>query len=281
MKMNNLKVFEKMNLIRHFDYECKKAYDLGKMRCPVYLSIGQESIASTLSECFKPDMIFGQHRAHSHYIAYGGFLPKLVDELLGRETGCNRGRAGSPGIQDLSIGMMGHHGHIGENVPIGVGASLGDKSKKIMCVFGDGASEEDYVLSALGFAVTHKLPILFICEDNNLSILTEKSVRRSWEISDVAKSMGMNAVNISDNPIEIEKYVNKFKNKLPALINCRTCRHLWHAGTGIDGKPKQDRLLLYKRYLIKNGFSKNKLNKIENKTKMEAEKLWEKHLQKQ
>ena len=80
---------------------------------------------------------------------------------------------GSASIYSKKIKMYGHDGHMGTQVPIGIGACF--TSKKPTIVFmGDASAEEDYVLGALGWASVKKLPILFIVEDNNLSILTEK-----------------------------------------------------------------------------------------------------------
>lgn len=275
-----LEVFEKMNFIRNFELEVKRACDSDFIKIPVYLSVGQEAPSATISSFFKPDLIFTQHRAHSVYLSYGGDYDKLVDELLGRDTGCNEGKGGSPGIKDNKIGMIGHHGLVGENVPLAVGAALGDKTKNILCVFGDGAAEEDYVFNAISFAFTHNLPVLFICEDNNLSILTKKSERRKWELSDALKGIGMPSVNIPDKPELIAKYVQEFKNKLPAFINCRTCRHLWHVGAGNDGPPEVDRLNIFRQELIQNGIKEKILKDIEDQTKEEAKELWNKHLQK-
>ena len=75
---------------------------------------------------------------------------------------------------------------------------------------GDASAEEDYVLGALGWASTKKLPILFVVEDNNLSILTEKKIRRNWHMHDVAKSFKMKGFNISDDPLDIKKYEKFF-----------------------------------------------------------------------
>lgn len=277
----NLKIFKKMNIIRNFEKQVKKEYDVGEIKCPIYLSIGQEAISSTVSCFFQPDLIFTQHRGHSVYLSFNGNYDKLVDELLGRDSGCNKGKGGSPGIQDLNIGLIGHHGLIGENVPLSVGAALGNSSKKVLCVFGDGAAEEDYVFTAMAFASKHKLPILFICEDNNLSILTKKIERRNWELSEVIKATGMSSVNIPDDPKLIAHYAKKFSQNLPAFINCRTCRHMWHVGTGQDGEPELDRLEIFKKNLLDEGINLSILEDIENQTKKEMEELWKQHLQKQ
>jgi TPP-dependent pyruvate/acetoin dehydrogenase alpha subunit len=276
-----MNIFKKMCLVREFERQVKKYYDTNEIKCPVYLSTGQESISATISMFFKPDLIFSQHRGHSAYICFGGNIPKLIDELLGRDSGCNKGKGGSTCIQDLDIGMIGHHGLIGENVPLAVGAALGDLNKKVLCLFGDGAAEEDYVFTAMAFASTHKLPVLFICEDNDLAILTKKQDRRNWELASAIKSIGMPSVDIPDDPELIADCVEKLKDNLPAFINCRTCRHLWHAGTGQDNIPEIDRLKELRENLLKKGASEDILKEIEDKTKFEEEELWEKHLVRQ
>ena len=275
-----LEIFRKMCFIRYFEKEVKKAYDTGKIKCLIYLSIGQEAISSAVSAFFPSDLIFAQHRAHSVYLAFGGDPGKLIDELLGRNSGCSQGKGGSNCIQDDKIGMVGHHGLIGENISLAVGAALGDRNKKVVCFFGDGATEEDYIYPSMGFAITHKLPVLFICEDNDLSILTKKAVRRNWELTDAMKAIGMPSANIPDDPELVAHYVKKFNQNLPAFINCKTCRHMWHAGTGQDGKPEMDRLEIFKQNLLKKNLQK-KVKEIENKTKQEVRKLWQEHLEKQ
>lgn len=247
-----LEIFRRMCLIRYFELEVKKAYDTGYIKTVVYLSVGEESIASAISTIAKDFYILAQHRAHSVYLAFGGNPVELIDELLGLPSGCTKGIGGSPSIQSPKIRMIGHHGLMGENVPLAVGVALGSNHPTV-CFFGDGALEEDYIFPSMGFAITHKLPVLFVCIDNNLSILTPKSVRRSWEMVEVAKSIGLRAVDIDDDPWAITKHTQEFVQDLPAFINCRTHRHLWHAGTGMDSKPKQDRLQLVREELVRQG----------------------------
>ncbi len=277
IKTDYLEVFRRMCLIRYFELECKKAYEAGYVKPPIYLSVGQESIASAISMVCKDYYILAQHRAHSVYLAFGGDPIKLIDELLGLPSGCTKGLGGSPSIQCPEIKMIGHHGLIGENVPLAVGVALGS-GQPTVCFFGDGACEEDYVFSSMGFAITHKLPILFVCEDNNLSILTEKKVRRSWEMASVAKSIGMKAVDIKDDPLMIMDYAREFVRDLPAFINARTCRHLWHAGVGIDNEPEWDRLSLFRGELNVRSYL-TEVNNIELSTKNYMEKLWAERLQ--
>lgn len=276
----SLDFFRRMCVTKYFELKVAEAIEKGLIDCPVYLSLGQESISAAVSAEISDCLIFAQHRAHSVYLAFGGEPIKLRDELLGRESGCSGGRGGSPAIQDLNIGMIGHHGLIGENIPLAVGAALGNPDKKVVSFFGDAAAEEDYALASMGFAITKKLPVLFICEDNDLSILTPKKVRRSWEIHDVTATMGIPSIAIADDPWLIAHYVRVFSNNLPAYINCYTCRNRWHTGAGIDGPPLWDRFGLVKKQLEHLGLF-NEAQSIENEERKNMETIWEEPLQKQ
>ena len=179
---NKLKknIFEKAALCKHFEQNVYKYVSKKIIRLPVYLSSGQEFISSTLSEIIlnilkvKP-LIFAQHRCHSTYLSFGGNTVGLIKELLGKKDGCTYGMGGSASIHSPKINMFGHDGHMGTQVPIGVGACFASKKPTII-FFGDASAEEDYVVGVIGWASTKKLPILFIVEDNNLSILTKKKL---------------------------------------------------------------------------------------------------------
>lgn len=167
-----LEAFKKAAINRNFE---QIVYDNVKLlKGPVYLSAGQEFTPATISCLVKEKpLIFAQHRGHSTYLSFGGDVIELIDELLGKETGCAKGMGGSASLQSKKIGMYGHDGLMGSQVPIAVGASFSSK-RFTLCIMGDASAEEDYVMSAIAWAGFKKLPILFIVEDNNLSILTEK-----------------------------------------------------------------------------------------------------------
>lgn len=267
-----LEIFQKMCRARYFELQLVEAHKKGLIHAPIYLSIGQESIPATASVIFtRLPLIFAQHRAHSTYLSFGGDPVKLRDELLGRETGCCGGRGGSPCIQAPEIGFIPHHGLIGENIPLAVGAALG-RGLPVLAFCGDAGYEEDYSLAAIGFAATHKLPVLFICEDNGLSILTPVSMRRSWQIHNIADAMGIYGYSTSDDPFLMYPIMAARAHSLPAYINCHTNRHRWHVGSGIDKEPEQDRLKLFREALLSLGYKK--VVPIEKKAKKEMERLW-------
>lgn len=270
-----LDVFHRICLSRYFELGLIEAIKNGFVTYQVYLSMGQESIAAALSLSMSDYLIFPQHRCHAVYLAFGGDPIKLRDELLGLPSGTSGGRAGSNCIQNHENGieMFGHHGLIGENVPLGVGAALGS-GRPTVCFFGDGAAEEDYVLSAMGFAATHKLPVFFVCEDNNLSILTPVATRRSWSMANVARSFGMSAYELSDDPWTLLTRAGELKNNLPAFLNCFTCRKNWHVGVGVDGPPEWDRFDLVKEDLKKIGVIEE-ANETEVTVRKSMEELWD------
>ena len=274
-KEQSQEMFRRMCFTRYFELEAADARKKEHIKGHIYLSIGQEAVSAAISTVIDDYCIFAQHRAHSVYLAFGGDSVKLVDELLGRPTGCTGGKGGSPMIHDPKIKMVGHHGLIGENVPLGVGFALGSR-KNTVCFFGDAAAEEDYVFAAMGFASTNKLPMLFVCEDNDLSVLTKTEVRRNWNITDVAEALKIPAVDITDDPWLIAHHTKKLIADLPAFINCRTCRHFWHEGTGVDGPPEWDRLELVRQELSKIGID---YKKTEQDTQKLVKQLWEKQLQ--
>ena len=265
-------VFKKISVCRNFELNVFSYLKEKKIKFPAYLSAGQESISSSLAVICKnkkiKPLIFAQHRCHSTYLSFGGSINKLILELLGSNKGCSYGMGGSASIHSEEINMFGHDGHMGTQVPIGTGACF-ESGKPTLVFMGDASAEEDYVLGALGWASTKKLPILFIVEDNNLSILTEKKVRRNWHMHKVAQSFNMKGFNISDDPLEIKKY-EKYFFKEPMLLNINTKRLFWHAGAGIDSDKTFDRFKSIKKLLGVKAVKENikNFNQIAN--------LWEK-----
>ena len=270
-----LAAFKKASLCRNFENQTFINIQNKNIRIPVYLSAGQEyisaSIAALLEKKVRPH-IFIQHRGHSTYLSFNGDPVQLIDELMGRKNGCANGMGGSASIQSKENHIYGHDGLMGSQVPIAVGYCYTTKIPTIVFV-GDSAAEEDYVFSSLGWAQTKNLPILFVVEDNNLSILTEKIVRRSWNMHEVSTGFGIESYNITDNPIDIK---NSLKSvfKRPILLNINTIRKYWHAGAGIDNEDTYDRYFDEKNKLGVQG------EKIHNSMQEYVKKLWQLHLEK-
>lgn len=264
-------VFRKVSLCRHFELKVYEMLEKKEITCPTYLSLGQELIPATIAtlceeQNIKP-LIFAQHRCHSTYLSFGGDPVLLMKELLGRKDGLNGGKGGSASISSKEITMFGHSGFMGDQVPIAIGACFALK-KPTVCFFGDGAGEEDYVLGSLGWASTKQLPILFVCEDNDRSILTKKEVRRSWCLADVAKGFGLTSIECEDAPYIMRQHLNEMFKK-PMLLNVNTTRNCWHAGSGKDDPNAFDRL----EQVSKNLEGSGKISQEEHK---KVEEVWKK-----
>lgn len=271
-----LEIFRKAAFCRAFE---DKVFDKIKQKTfghgAIYLSAGEEIVPATLSTIcelkgLQPN-IFPQHRGHSTYLAFGGDPAALRDELLGLATGCAKGMGGSASIHCPEKNIYGHDGLLGSQVPIAVGHCHATK-KLTFAIMGDAAVEEDYVLASFGYAATKKLPILFLVEDNNLSVLTEKSVRRNWDIIEVAKGFGLHSQSLLEgSSIDIAKAFEQALDNLPAIINIPIWRLYWHAGAGIDqNENSYDRLVLEEK-----GLDTEIVTNIYHNAKLRVEELWE------
>lgn len=269
-----LDVFEKASICRHFENEVYKRVSDKKINFPVYLSAGQEYAPATIAQIvqykkIKP-LIFGQHRAHSIFLSFGGNIIKLIKELKGKKDGCTYGMGGSLSIHSTQINMYGHDGFMGSNACIGTGACFSSNRPTVIFI-GDAALEEDYVLASLSWVSKKKLPILFIVDDNNYAVLTKKKDRREWEAKALAKAFKIEAYDIEDEPKKIFQSINKNLFNRPILVNIHTNRIFWHAGAGKDQEKVFDRYLQQKKKLG------SKAELIDVQTKKKIELLWEKN----
>jgi len=264
-RTTRLEIFARAAGCRAFEERAYKEIVNKRFTYPLYLSCGQEFIPSTFAQFLKKDkpQIFAQHRGHSTYLAFGGSPESLIERLLFSPQG-------SASIHNLDIPMYGHDGLMGTQVPIAVGAAFASQRLTI-AIMGDAAAEEDYVMSSIAWAGTKHLPIIFVVEDNNLSILTEKKVRRNWEMDTFARSVNVNAKSISDSPPEIEQALHSMA--LPMLLNIRTERLYWHAGAGQDDYPKVD------RYKIEKEALGPEVQAVENYTVKHINEIWDKALE--
>ena len=265
-----LEIHKKACICRTFEEEVYRQVELKNIKIPVYLSAGQEYISATLATYLSnvDKQIFIQHRGHSTYLSFGGDMEKLVLELLGDSNGCANGMGGSASIQSKEKQIYGHDGLMGSQGPIATGACYANK-KFTLCFTGDAAAEEDYFVASIAWASTKKLPIWYIVEDNNLSILTEKKVRRNWEMHDIALAYKMKGFDLSDDPEDILKYLKLNNINEPVLFNVRTNRLFWHAGAGIDNPNIPD---IHKKYVTKFG------HKYNDEAKEHVREVWTKCL---
>ncbi|HAT51329.1 MAG: dehydrogenase [Nitrospirae bacterium] len=216
------------------------------MRCPIHLCVGQEAIAVGVSAHLRPqDGVFGTHRSHGHYLAKGGNLPALLAELYGKEIGCCQGRGGSMHLIDRTAGFLGAVPIVSATIPLAVGAAwagqrLGDGSIAVV-FFGDGCFEEGVLHETMNFASLRKIPILFVCENNRLSINTLLQDRQpDRPIHGIAQAHGLAVYQADGNDVEAVWEVALHATQRaragegPSFLELSTYRTLEHCGPGND-----------------------------------------------
>jgi len=172
-----------MKRLRALEETIAERYAEQKMRCPVHLSTGQEAVSAGVGAVLElTDLAVSGHRAHAHYIAKGGSMPRMVAELYGKATGCSGGKGGSMHLIDEAVGFKGSTAIVGGTIPVGTGLALSIKrrlSRQIACVFfGEAAAEEGAFYEAANFAALHQLPVLYVCENNLYSVYSPLRVRQ-------------------------------------------------------------------------------------------------------
>jgi pyruvate dehydrogenase E1 component alpha subunit len=202
-----LDCLERMVVIRAVEEAICAEYSHRNIRGPVHLSIGQEAMAvGVLSVCRPDDVAVSTHRDHAHYLAKGGDVQAMIDELYGLETGCSHGYGGSMHLFSSDANFMGASAVLPGSTPVAVGLGLGcklDGRGAVSIGFsGDGASDEGSFFEAINLAALLKLPVLFVCEDNGLSTNTPVAARQA-QTDLAAKARAFGLVAESSNGMDV------------------------------------------------------------------------------
>jgi pyruvate dehydrogenase E1 component alpha subunit len=170
-------LFRKMLLVRRLEEKAAELYTEEKIRGFLHLYIGEEAIAVGAMEALGPeDAIVATYREHGHALARGISAAAVLAEMLGKATGCSRGRGGSMHLFDASRRFYGGYAIVGGGLPIAVGLALADqlqhRTRVTACFFGDGAVAEGEFHESLNLAGLWRLPVLFLCENNRYAMGT-------------------------------------------------------------------------------------------------------------
>jgi len=247
------------------------------IRCPVHLYSGQEAIATGVcANLTDEDYIFGNHRSHGHFLAKGGNMNAMVAEIYGKETGCSKGRGGSMHLIEPQKGIMGVAPIVAGTISLATGAALASKirndSQIVVSFFGDGATGEGVLYEMLNFAALKKLPVIFVCENNQYSThLPVEEIRVNSKISEIAKPFQIESYTADGNDVlavyELARNaVEKCRNANgPVFLEFLTFRIRGHVGPSdsiqgnkTDIRPKgqieywkkHDPIDNFKKYLI-------------------------------
>ena len=232
----------RMVRIRLFEEAAGKLAEAAKLPGFLHLYVGQEAVAAgvcaTLSD---DDQITSTHRGHGHLVAKGGQFNEMMAELMGKATGYCKGKGGSMHISNLDVGMLGANGIVGAGAPIAVGAGFANKYKGngnvAAAFFGDGSTNIGAFHEAANMACALKLPVLFICENNEYGEFTARDKTMAiTDIVDRAAGYGMPGVIVDGMDVvavheaAVEAAARARRGDGPSLIEAKTYRFYNHHG---------------------------------------------------
>ena len=231
--------YRMMRLSRRFEETVHEQFEEGQVPGPLHLSIGQEAVAvGACSELRHSDAILSTHRGHHHCLAKGAAPDRLMAELLGRSTGYSRGRGGSMHVAIPEIGVLGTNGIVGGGIPIATGAAYGMQAQGrddvTVCFFGEGAVAAGVFGEALNLAALWRLPLVFVCENNQYVELTPQKLHVAGEIHRRGEPFGIDGERVDGN--DVTAVANAVSNAVararggggPTLIEAVTYRWFGH-----------------------------------------------------
>ena len=236
-----MEMLRRMLRIRHFEEAVIRLVERGEIVGAAHSYIGEEAVAVGACLALRDDdWMTGNHRSHGHPIAKGGDVKRAMAELLGKATGFCKGKGGSMHLADFSIGILGESGILGSAIPTAVGAALGSKlqgnDRVAVPVFGDGASNEGAFHESINLAAIWKLPVIFLCENNQYAVSSSfKTMVASENISDRAAAYNIPGVLVDGQDViamyeaVTEAVARARAGDGPSLIEGRTYRYYEHS----------------------------------------------------
>jgi pyruvate dehydrogenase E1 component alpha subunit len=269
--------YELMQLIRQFELKAEEMYKMaGKIRGFFHAYIGQEAIAAGCMTATQPDDPFiTAYRDHGLALAKGVSANACMAELYGKATGCAKGKGGSMHFFSLEHKFFGGHGIVGAQIGTGAGLAFAEKYKGtqnvVLCYFGDGAARQGMLHETFNLAMTWKLPVIFICENNNYAMGT--SIERTSNVTDIYKLAdaydmpadkvdGMTAEAVHESLARAVKRAREGEG--PTLLEMKTYRYKGHSVSDpqkyrskeeVEEYKEQDPINKVRNTILENGFA--------------------------
>ena len=244
--VTKLESFIRLAFVREVELMIAERYSEQIFRCPVHLSIGQE--ATAVGVCINldtSDKVVSTHRSHAHYLAKGGSLFAMLCELMGKESGCCRGRGGSMHLFDKGQGFFGSVPIVGSSLPIAMGIAFAEKQMQTgnvtVAFVGDAAIETGQFHESLNLASTFELPLLIVIENNGYSTYAPIADRQpiNRDLGSLIKGYGLSYAH--GNGDKVDEVDNLTRQLLPTVrknstvvMSLDTYRLFEHCGPNID-----------------------------------------------
>lgn len=296
--MKELKYYKEMLLVRRFEEKSGQLYGMGLIAGFCHLYIGQEAVVVGMHSALdERDYTVTTYRDHGHILVAGCDPKAVMAELMGRSTGCSKGKGGSMHMFDPKNKFYGGHGIVGASASLGTGIAFASKyrDEKAVCLtyFGDGALNQGQVYECFNMAALWKLPVVYIVENNGYGMGT--SIARHCSIKELYKrseSFGIPGMQI--NGMDLQEVMQKGKEAVdyvrqgngPIFIEMITYRYRGHSMSDpgnyrskeevTNMRERHDPINTYREYLLKTGkYSEEDLKNIEKEVKLIIEEAVE------
>jgi pyruvate dehydrogenase E1 component alpha subunit len=253
-------LLEQMCLIRRFEEKAAQMYGLKKIGGFCHIYIGQEAVAvgAIAAIDLQNDYVLTAYRDHGHALAVGMKPETIMAELFGKQTGCSKGKGGSMHLFDVEKNFFGGNGIVGAHIPLAAGVALKIKYRKepgvVLCFFGDGAIHQGSFHETLNMAGVWKLPVVYICENNQYGMGTDfRRVSAVHDFSVMASSYNMPGKQLDGmDVLNVHRHVDKAvkearENSQPSLLEIKTYRYMGHSMSDPAKYRTKDELGKYKQ----------------------------------
>jgi pyruvate dehydrogenase E1 component alpha subunit len=258
-KEQYLKWYESMLLMRRFEEKTGQLYVQQKIKGFCHLYNGQEAIvAGTVSATRKDDKHITAYRDHAHPIGLGLHPKYVMAEMYAKITGCSKGKGGSMHMFSKEHNFMGGHGIVGAQIPLGAGIAFAEKyngtENLCVCSMGDGAVRQGALHEAFNMAMTWKLPVIFVIENNLYAMGT--SVERTSNVHDLWKlglaydmpSKPVDGLNVEAVHEAIEEAAARARRgDGPTLLEMKTYRYRGHSMSDAQTYRTKDEVKEYQK----------------------------------
>jgi pyruvate dehydrogenase E1 component alpha subunit len=217
-----LEMHYKMLLLRRFEEKSAEEYTRGNIGGFMHLYIGQEAVGvGSISTLGPEDKILSSYREHGHALARGMDPGMVMAELFGKSTGCSKGKGGSMHMWSNELGLYGGNAIVAAQMPIAAGVALAaqyqGQDSVTACFFGDGAVDEGAFHESLNLASIWKLPVVYICENNQYSM--GMAVEKAWAVDSLLPRAA--AYNIPGEQVDGMDVISVYESVQPAVERAR------------------------------------------------------------
>lgn len=291
------RIYGQMLLIRGFEDLVQSLFLKGEVYGTTHLYSGQEAVATGVASLLEErDRVAATYRGHGHALALGVDPQKLLDEMIGRETGINGGRAGSMNVNSPADRLIGSFGIVGGSIAAATGAALALKRTTggvAVAYFGDGAMNQGYVFECLNFCQVLKLPLLLVCENNGygeytpFQSVTAGEIRARAEVMEVPAETidGMSVWTVREAAARALEHVRGGNG--PAFVEALTYRFVGHSRSDpgayrpegeLDEWKLRDPIVVLRGQLEAEGVEPARLDDLEAGTTAQLEQMRERGL---